>query len=252
MNAYRLTVAYDGTDYWGWQQQPNGPTVACALEKAYKQAFGHDIRLLGASRTDAGVHALGQVARFFSPLSIDTTRLRNAWNGMLPPSIKIRSLERAADDFHPHKDVAYKVYFYHIFMRRPLPFMARYGSFYARRFDPYALSSALRIFQGQHNFWTFRAEGGSSPTDICTVKHLDVEIFKRFNMLRISVCGDRFLYHMVRRMVGAAMSVVLPPYHSTEEIREALAMQTSRNRFPTAPSQGLVLRRIVYKQRGGL
>jgi tRNA pseudouridine38-40 synthase len=250
MNAYRLTVAYDGTAYWGWQQQPNGPTVAGALERGYKRAFGHEITLLGASRTDAGVHALGQVARFYSPLEIEYDRLVNAWNGVLPGDIKIRSVERVADDFHPHKGVAHKTYYYHIFTQRPLPFLARYGYLFPYPLDQNKLQSALALFEGQHNFWTFKVEGGAAPSDLCTINQVGCEEFKRLNMLRISVTGNRFLYHMVRRMAGAAIIIAASPRRSVNEIPDALNMQTSRNRFPTAPAQGLVLRKIVYKKEG--
>lgn len=252
MNAYRLTVAYDGTAYWGWQQQPIGPTVAGALEKGYKQAFGHEITLLGASRTDSGVHALGQVARFYSPIVIEPKRWVNAWNGALPHDIKVRTIERVASDFHPHKGVAHKVYNYHIFTRRPFPPMARYGYFYPYPLDRDKLVGALALFEGRYNFWTFKVEGGAAPSDICTIKQISCEEFKRFDMLRISVAGNRFLYHMVRRMVGAAIIVAASPRRSVNEIGDALNLQTPRDRFPTAPAQGLVLRRVVYKKEGGV
>lgn len=247
MKTYRLTLAYDGTAYRGWQQQPTGPTVAGTLEMGYKQAFGQEISVLGASRTDAGVHALGQVARFYSPLSVDPGRWLRAWNGALPHDIKVRSIEQVADNYHPHRHVLHKIYYYHVFTRRPLPFLARYGYYYHHKLNIEKLRQALTSFEGQHNFWTFKVEGGAAPSDICTIKKITIEELKRFDMLRISVCGDRFLYHMVRRMVGAALTVTAMPGRSTDEIREALDGQLPRNRFPTLPAQGLVLKKIVYK-----
>lgn len=251
MKTYRLTLAYDGTAYRGWQQQPHGPTVAGVLERGYKQAFGQEIDILGASRTDAGVHALGQVARFYSPLSVDAGRWLRAWNGALPPDIKIRSIERVADNYHPHRDVLHKIYYYHIFTRRPLPFLARYGYYCHRPIDQDKLRRAVACFEGQRNFWTFKVEGGAAPSDICCIKQARIEEFKRFNMVRISLCGDRFLYHMVRRMVGAVLTVATNSCRSVDEISAALAEQTPRNRFPTLPAHGLVLRRIVYRKESG-
>lgn len=248
MKTYRLTLAYDGTAYRGWQQQPHGPTIAGVLESGYKQAFGQTIDILGASRTDAGVHALGQVARFYSPLSVDTGRWLLAWNGALPQDIKIRSIERVADNYHPHRDVLHKIYYYHIFTRRPLPFLARYGYYYHRPIDQDKLRRAVACFEGQHNFWTFKVEGGAAQGDICCIQQARIEEFKRFGMIQISFGGDRFLYHMIRRMVGAALIVASNTGRATEEIIDALGAQTARNRFPTLPAQGLVLRRIVYRK----
>ncbi|MCL5436981.1 MAG: tRNA pseudouridine(38-40) synthase TruA [Candidatus Dependentiae bacterium] len=248
MNCYRLLLAYDGTPYHGWQQQPDSPTVAGVLEEKFKTLFGHPISLLGASRTDAGVHALGQVARFYSPLAIESARWASAWNGVLPTEIKIRRIDRVADDFHPHRGVALKTYQYHIFTRRPLPFVARYGYFYPYRLDTHKLQGALARFVGTHNFWSFRVEGGAAVSDVCTVMAADYRCWDRFDLLQISFTGNRFLYHMVRRMMGAALAIAASPRRSIDEISDALGQQTPRDHFPTAPAHGLVLRRVVYNK----
>lgn len=255
MKTYRLTLAYDGTAYRGWQQQPDGPTVAGTIEKGYKKAFGQEITLLGASRTDAGVHALGQVARFYSPLNVDIGRWVCAWNGALPHDIKIRSIERVADNYHPHRGVLHKTYYYHIFTRRPSPFMARYGYYCHHKIDLEKMRKASAYFVGTHNFWTFKVEGGAAPSDICTIRQIEIEEFKRFDMLRISICGNRFLYHMVRRMTGSLLTISAFPGHAIEEIPRALEGQMPRNFFPTLPAHGLILRKIVYrdeKSEGGV
>lgn len=247
MKNYRITVAYDGTAYHGWLQQPGKPTVLGTLINAYESVFKQEIDLLGASRTDAGVHALGQVARFRSDLEIDSNRWVRAWNGALPADIKIRKLEPVTDQFHPHQRVWQKVYYYHIFLKRPLPFCARYGYYYSCPLDLEKLRESLACFEGTHDFWTFRVEGGAARSDICTMRSVYFEQFRRFNMIRIVVCGDRFLYNMVRRMVGAALAVSSSQQRSVEEITRALKQKTSRDHFLTAPAHGLVLRRVIYR-----
>lgn len=247
MKNYRITVAYDGTAYHGWLEQPGQATVVGTLVDAYESVFGQKIDLLGASRTDAGVHALGQVARFHSNLEIDSQRWVRAWNGALPADIKIRTLEEVSPQFHPHQGVWQKVYYYHIFLKRPLPFCARYGYYYSCPLDLEKLAESLTCFEGIHNFWTFRVEGGAARSDICTMRSVHFEQFRRFDLIRIVVCGDRFLYNMVRRMVGAALVVSSSERRSVDEIRRALEHKTPRDYFPTAPAHGLVLRRVIYR-----
>ncbi len=130
MNCYKLTIAYDGTDYFGWQEQKDKPSISQALIKAFDFVFERDVLLLGASRTDAGVHAMGQVARCKTNLAIDSQTLRWAWNNVLPADIMIRSLKLVNPSFHPYYNVQQKIYYYHFFLDRPLPLVQRYGWYY--------------------------------------------------------------------------------------------------------------------------
>src|SRR4029079_13319538 len=118
---------YDGTDYFGWQIQSSKPTIAGTLQSSFKRVFQQEISIVGASRTDTGVHARGQVASFVSDIVIAPETMRVAWNKVLPPAIMIRSLEVVPDDFHPQRNVVNKTYHYHFFLERPLPQQARYG-----------------------------------------------------------------------------------------------------------------------------
>ena len=125
MRRIKIIIAYDGTDFFGWQIQPKDVTIAGTLEDSFLRVFGEKISILGASRTDSGVHALGQVAVFRTNLLIDLDRMRYAWNASLPPAIFIRSVELASEDFHPFHGVDAKTYDFHFFLGRPLPHVAR-------------------------------------------------------------------------------------------------------------------------------
>ena len=118
MIRYKIIVAYDGTDYFGWQRQPEQSTIAGTLEETFSRIFNRPISVLGASRTDAGVHALGQVASFDTDLNIPENDMKEAWNRLLAPTILIRSLEKGDDAYNPHNNVEYKIYEYLFFQDR--------------------------------------------------------------------------------------------------------------------------------------
>ncbi len=130
MKQYKLIIAYDGTDFSGWIQQPGLPTIVNTLESTFHEVYKKPISILGASKTDAGVHAVGQVAVFKTDLDLDAKTMQWAWNNALPESISLRSLEYVPD-FHPHYNVINKTYYYHLFPDRPSPFFSRSGWHYA-------------------------------------------------------------------------------------------------------------------------
>ena len=132
MITYKIVIAYDGTDFYGWQIQPDRLSVTNVLVNTFFTVFGRSIKITGASRTDAGVHALGQVASFSTDLNIDPKRMAHAWTGLLPTSILIRKIEVVKQTFNPRAFVKQKTYYYHFFLRRPLPFIYPYGYFIQR------------------------------------------------------------------------------------------------------------------------
>src|SRR5438128_2334288 len=148
MAVYKMVVAYDGTAYAGWQIQPDAVAIANVLQTTFFHVFHKSIKIIGASRTDAGVHALGQVASFVTDLSLDAKSMKKAWNNSLPGDILIRSLEKAADTFHPQCMVRQKIYWYHFFVERPLPFVQRYGHYVYKKVDITALQKSLALFVG--------------------------------------------------------------------------------------------------------
>src|SRR5947207_191941 len=196
--TYKLIVAYDGSAYAGWQVQQGKPSIAETMNHTFKRVFKKDIKVLGASRTDAGVHALGQVVRVKTDLAISPEKLRWAWNNSLPEDIMIRSLEQEKDDFNPFCNVQQKVYYYHFFLERPSPFLQRYGYYHVYPTDINMLAKALQTFVGTHDFCSFRSSEDTRIDTIRTIDAIHLEHFKRYNVYRITVKGQKFLRHMIR------------------------------------------------------
>ena len=252
MEKYLLRVAYDGTAYAGWQQQQNALAVATVIERTFKHVFKHEVSVVGASRTDAGVHAYDQVVRLHTDLSIDHQRLLKALNNSLPHDVHVRSAVKCPDDFHPQFHVAFKEYWYHLFLARPLPFFARFGwqlPEYIHSFDISLFEHTLHAFEGCHDFTSFaRVEEGYSP--VRTVDSIRVEQLPRYNAVRVVVRGEGFLHFQVRRMVGAAVMVARDgAVVSYDDILHLLKNpQRTSPAFLNVPPQGLCLRKIVYKK----
>lgn len=243
--SYKIVVAYDGTHYQGWQEQDNGPTVSWALSSTYKQVFGHDIKIIGASRTDAGVHALGQVARFDTCLKLSPGSLQEAWNNRLPPDVHIRSLEPSLADFNPRFDALEKTYWYHFFIKRPMPFAARFGLFYYRAIDFDKLTRALALFAGTHDFRSF-CTGDDIKTTTRTISRIELGYAPEFQAHRITVTGPGFARYMVRRIVGACIYISARPNLLLDELTDVLAQCDPQHTLPTAPARGLMLAHIIY------
>ncbi|MBA3954057.1 tRNA pseudouridine(38-40) synthase TruA [Candidatus Dependentiae bacterium] len=244
--TYKIIVAYDGTNYCGWQRQPQVSTVVGVLEQRFQAVFKTEIALLGASRTDAGVHALGQVARFRTTLSIGIEQLKNAWNNVLPADIIIRELTQVEDTFNPQHNVAQKTYYYHFFQRRPLPFVYRYGAYYKPTIDLEKLTECLNVFVGTHDFRSF-CTGQDKENTIRTIHSITVNSFKKYGFYRITIKGPGFLRYMIRRIVGACLDSACTPELTKEHLITALAEKNPSQKFDTAPARGLILRKIVYK-----
>ena len=246
MQRYKIIVAYDGTDYCGWQRQKCVPSVAQRMEDTFLVVFDKKISFAAASRTDAGVHALGQVAVFRTDFSIDEKKMFFAWNNMLPPDIVIRKLELVSPDFNIHKDVELKTYYYHFFTKRPLPFVQRYGWYFRYPIDLKKLEKALQVFVGTHDFRSF-CTGDERENTVRTIKTISLEYLRRYNMYRIVVKGPRFLKYMIRRIVGAALEVASRPNLPIGYVSEVLQEKDPEQTLPKASAKGLVLYKIKYK-----
>lgn len=247
MNNFKITIAYDGTHFCGWQQQKDQRSVLGVMESVFAHIFKADALMLGASRTDAGVHALGQIMRCMTPLIITPDKLAWAWNNSLPTDIHIRSIEYASRSFHPWYNVAHKTYYYHIFTQRPLPFLAPYGWHVYKHVDTERLNQALQLYTGTHDFGSFCTDNERANTER-TINSISLTYIKRFNVYRITVVGEKFLRHMIRRMVGAAIAIATRPSLPVHLIKEMLATQDPRQELPNAPGNGLLLRSITYKK----
>ncbi|MGB8366856.1 MAG: tRNA pseudouridine(38-40) synthase TruA [Candidatus Babeliales bacterium] len=250
MNRYKFVVAYDGTDYFGWQEQKNKLSIVGELKKAFKYVFDKEISIVGASRTDAGVHALGQVALCRTDLAISVQQLQWAWNNVLPSSIVIKSLEQAKLLFHPFYRVEQKTYHYHFFLNRPLPFLSRYGWYYPYAIDHAILKQALNFFVGTHNFASFRNGEDTRENTIRTIDMINVTYLEHFNAFRIVIKGQKFLRHMIRRLVGASMAVASINHRaSLAVLQEIMTAQNPNHFLPNAPARGLLLDNIIYNNQ---
>lgn len=241
-----MIIAYDGTDYFGWQRQENVVSVAGKIEATFLSVFNKKVNVHGTSRTDCGVHALGQVATFCLDFDVKTEKLMRALNTNLPSDIFIRSIEPVPLDHNVHKNVELKIYYYHFFLSQPLPFMQRFGLFYRYPVDIEKLKLALTVFEGTHDFRSF-CSGYERENTVRTVKTIYLEYLNKYNAYRIVVEGPGFLRYMIRRIVGAALEVAANPNLDIEYLRNALLEKNPEQPcLPNAHSKGLLLYKIKY------
>lgn len=247
---FKIIVAYDGTDYHGWQVQKGPSSIAKVLQDVFLKVFNRKISFRVASRTDAGVHANGQVATFSVDLAIDPNIMMRAWNNLLPQAIVIQSITQVPLGYNPHQNVIGKTYWYHVFTKRPLPFFARFGWHYHYSFNPEKLLRCLRIFLGTHDFRSFSTGDDRGDDTIRTINEVAVTFIPEINAYRIAITGPKFLHYMVRRMVGACLHVARNDISLQENfIKEVLEAKNPEHILPNAPAQGLTLYTIEYENQ---
>ncbi|MBI5411460.1 MAG: tRNA pseudouridine(38-40) synthase TruA [Nitrospirae bacterium] len=244
MPTFKLTLEYEGTAYAGWQRQPDQPTVQAALETAIRQVTQRYIPVIGAGRTDAGVHALGQVASFRSEKGLDATEWLRALNGLLPPDISVRSVEPAADDFHARYSALTKLYEYRILNQpqRSALYRNRAWHLYGR-LDLATIREAASLLVGRHDFSSFQGHPTDTENPVCDLQRLD--LIHEPPLVRIEAQADRFLKQMVRAIVGTLVEVgqgKRPP----QAMKDILAAKDRRSAGVTAPAHGLYLVRVDY------
>ena len=247
-HTYKLTVSYDGTGYHGWQEQQGYPSIFRALYDSFQAIFKVPVELFGASRTDAGVHALGQVVRMKTDLDVESQKLMEAWNNRLPEALVIRDIKKVSSSFHPCHNVQQKTYWYHVFTERPVPFFVRYGWYVRLSLDEKKLKNALTVFVGKHDFRSFVSTGEEYASTVKTIDSIKVEMLDVMSGYRIIVKGHSFLHHMVRRMVGAAIHVATHEHLSVDDVRNAIDEKDPNQTLPNAPARGLMLHSIVYEE----
>ncbi len=235
----KLVVAYDGTNYCGWQIQPEAITVEAVLNEKLSTLLKEDIKVIGASRTDSGVHALGNVAVFDTNTTIPPAKIAYALNTMLPDDITIQSSCQVADDFHPRHCDSRKTYEYKILNREfPLP-LARYNStFYYKKLDVDAMQEAGQYLVGTHDFKSFCSVKTQTETTVRTI--YSVNVVREGDLITIRISGNGFLYNMVRIIAGTLMNVGAGRT-KPDEIKEMLEATDRTVAGPTAPACGLTL-----------
>lgn len=244
---YKLIISYDGTDYAGWQSQGDGSTVSEALIKSFVDVFKSQPSLRGVSRTDAGVHAMGQVALLKTSVSIDPGKLAFAWNNRLPKSIVVRSAKLVDSNFKLHAKVVEKTYYYHFFTARPQPFMARYGWYFQKPLDLDKLKTALQIFVGTHDFRSF-CTGYDWDDTVRTIHSIDLAYFNQYKMYRIVIKGPRFLRYMIRRIVGASLQIASNSHMDVSILQTVIHQKNPEQTLLNAPAHGLMLYKIRYQE----
>lgn len=247
MKNIKLLFAYEGSSYLGWQQVKEGVTIEGELKKRLSQILQHPIKLQVASRTDAGVHAEGQVANFLTPKeSLNVNRLHFSLNQMLPPSIRIWQITEAPLDFHPTLEAREKEYCYTLTIAPiQLPFDRHLAWHIYDPIDRAKMKEAAHDFIGHHNFSSFcNVSESESDNPYCTLKRLEM-IEVNQETLRIELQGDRFLYKMARNLVGTLVDIgkgkiALP------KARQLIKQQDRTQAGITAPAHGLCLKRVYY------
>jgi tRNA pseudouridine38-40 synthase len=240
----KLTVAYDGTAYAGWQIQPAEPTVQAVVETAWHQITREQLRVLAAGRTDAGVHALGQVVSVASESPLACDDLQRALNAVLPADVAVVAVEEAPENFHATYDAKQKTYRYQIHNgRTPDVFNRRYAWHYPQPLDSVAMHAAAQALVGKHDFASFESAGSERPDSIRTLFAVDVT--RGGDRITIEVSGDGFLYNMVRAIVGTLIEVGKGS-RDADWVAEVLAARDRRGAGQTAPPHGLFLLRVDY------
>ncbi len=245
MRNIAMRLMYDGSRYHGWQVQKTEITVAETLENALTKLCGHDVKVTGCGRTDAGVHAIRYCANFKTGCRIPAERLPYAVNTLLPPDISVIMAIDAEPDFNAILSCVKKEYTYKIYNTRIKdPFYRDRAYFYPSRLDERVMARAAEMFVGTHDFAAVRSVGTETKTTVRTVYYYDVE--RKGDMVELRVCADGFLYNMARAMAGtliyASEGKIRP-----EEIPGLLERGDRRLTGPTVPPQGLYLSRIWYE-----
>jgi tRNA pseudouridine38-40 synthase len=251
MRNIRLTIAYDGTDFHGWQLQPDKPTIQGEIERHLATIHNQPITLHGAGRTDAGVHAVGMIANFQSDRDITCEALRKSLNSMLVPSIRILAVDSVAHSFHARFSALSKTYRYTFFNGTILmPRKRLYTVHIKAPLNIDAMNACLQFLIGTHDFASFENAGSRDP-DACSPRGstrtiLEAAITHDGNQFySITLTGDGFLRHMVRNIAGTLFEVGTSG-RSIADFKATVAAEDRSAAGPTAPAHGLTLEKIYY------
>ena len=247
LQTFKLTLAYRGEDFFGWQRQDPHPTVQLALETALKKIFGKTFAVAGSGRTDRGVHAFGQTASVTLPPTHTPAVLLRALNFHLPPGVRVLSIQREKTKFHARFSAKGKTYLYRI-VNTPFLHPLEMGRAWhvPRPLNLTAVRQAARIFVGKHDFASFTSNPGYERES--TVRRLRAIRIARKpgSVLELTFTGDGFLYRMVRNLVGALVKVGHDRL-SVPELKKILRARTRSSAPPTAPAEGLYLLKVRYR-----
>jgi tRNA pseudouridine38-40 synthase len=263
MRVIKLTLAYDGTDFHGWQVQPGKPTIQGAVNDVLRRITQERITLHGAGRTDAGVHAEGQVAHFKTSSQLAPREFQRALNALLPPAIRIVNADEAERNFHARHQAVIKTYCYRLYRGAIVPpFLWRYVLHYPYPLDEAAMCRAARVFEGEHDFTSLSAPGvgdteadGKQPSVVKTILESSFRIAREEGEpngvkggaeLVYTVRGRSFLRYMVRKLVGTLLEVGRGRM-SEQDIARLFELRDRSRSGPTAPPHGLTMKLVEYE-----
>lgn len=247
MYNIKLVIAYFGSAYAGWQKTTTGPSIEETLEKTLQQILQHEVNLQAASRTDAGVHAEGQVVNFTTQKPIELPSLQHRLNCLLPKDIAIISAERMADDFHPTLSCTKKEYGYHLcYGFAQTPFLRATSWHFPYPLDFTQMQRAVHHLTGTHDFSSFCNERPLWDRDpVCTLEKIEIIPLPQQQQLQISIIGDHFLYKMVRNLAGTLAYVGCGKLKA-DQLPSILAGKDRTLAGVTAPAHGLILKRVFF------
>jgi tRNA pseudouridine38-40 synthase len=257
MPTFKLTLAYDGTGYVGWQRQASGLSIQGLLEDALRGLDGRDVAVAGAGRTDAGVHALGQVASFSLERTMAPHALVRALNARLPQQVRALSAVEMPAAFHARFGARSKAYRYRVWNAGELnPFERQYAWHVVGRLDVGRMDAGARLLEGRHDFAAFQATGGAKGTtervvsaSRITTADTEATVLSSGALILYEICGNGFLRHMVRAIVGTLVEIGRGR-HDAEWMREVIASRDRSCAGPTAPAEGLFLVGVEYAEPG--
>jgi tRNA pseudouridine38-40 synthase len=240
----KLTVEYDGTHYHGWQVQPTGETVQAVLEKAVSTLVGRPTHVIGSGRTDAGVHALGQVANFLSETELEPHRVRRALNALTPDDITIKTVEIVPDSFHARRAGRSRIYEYRI-LNRPSasPFLLKFAWHVHAPLNLAMMREAITCLEGEHDFSAFRAAGCDAAHPVRTIYRASLS--PRDELIVFTVEATAFLRHMMRNLIGTLVEVGRQQ-RTPQSFAELLTARDRTQAGIKAPPQGLFLIEVKY------
>lgn len=244
MRNIKLTVAYDGTAYNGFQRQKNGIGIQQVLEAKLTRLCGHEVKIYGSGRTDTGVHAYGQVVNFHTTSKIPIERIAVGSRCLLPDDIVIIEAEEVDEKFHAQYSAVSKIYVYKIYPHvTPNPFLRTYAWHIWKKINVNDMVEAAQIIVGTHDFSAFRAAGGATISPVRTIMAVDGKFDD--DIFEISFWGTGFLYHMVRNLTGTLVNVGLGSCSATK-FKNILDSCERKNAGITAPAHGLYLKEVKY------
>ena len=244
MPTIKLTIEYDGTRYAGWQRQPDQPTIQGALESAIMQISQTPTSVIGAGRTDAGVHALGQIASFRTDRQLLEREWLRGLNGLLPDDIAVRAVQQVRDDFHARYSARGKLYEYRLLNRLERPALDRDRAWHIhQQLDLVTMRDAACTLLGRHDFSSFQGSPTDNENPVCDLQRLDIS--REQDLIRLQVYADRFLKQMVRAIVGTLVEVGQRT-RSSGSVQDILHARDRSAAGKTVPAHGLYLVRVDY------